>query len=167
MKEEAPMPRLRGPALAAAALAVVLWLAAADTLVVKVQTTPLRQAPQFFSPTVATLKVGDKLELLTAQGAWRQVKTAAGLSGWVHGSAAEVPKFTLVAMSGGTKTQATAQEAALAGKGFNKEIEQGYRAKHGEVSFVWVEKMLATTVPPALVEEFIKKGKLGEGRTRP
>jgi len=159
------MKRTRVPAPAAAALAVVCLLAAADTLVVKVQTTPLRQAPQFFAPTVAALKVGDKLELIATQGAWRQVKTAAGLTGWIHSSAAEVPKFTLMAMSGGTKTEASAKEAALAGKGFSKEIERNYRAKHADVSFVWVDKMAALAVPAAQVEDFLKKGKLGEGRS--
>ena len=159
------MKRNRGPALAALALAAICLLAAADTLVVKIQTTQLRNAPQFFAPVVATLKAGDKLDKLGAQGAWFQVKTAAGATGWVHSSAVEVPKFTLLAMSGGTKTQATAKEAALAGKGFSKEIEDNYRGKNPSLSFAWVDRMLALKTAPAQVEDFLKKGKLGEGRS--
>jgi uncharacterized protein YgiM (DUF1202 family) len=164
MKEERAMKKPRGPGLAALVLAVICLVAAADTFVVKIQATQLRQAPGFFAPTVAPLKAGDRLEKIGTQGAWHQVKTVAGLTGWVHASAVEVPKFSLLAMSGGTKTQATAQEAALAGKGFSKEIEDGYRAKHADVSFVWVDKMLAIAVTPAQVEDFLKKGKLGEAR---
>jgi hypothetical protein len=150
------------PARAALVLAAIGLVAAAPVLVVKVQTTQLRQTPQFFGSVIAPLKAGDKLEKLGEQNAWYQVKTAAGLTGWIHSSAAEVPKFTLIAMAGPTKTQATAQEAALAGKGFSKEIEASYRARHPETSFVWVERMLAFKVAAAEAQDFLKKGKLAE-----
>ncbi|MBM3293836.1 MAG: hypothetical protein FJY82_04840 [Candidatus Aminicenantes bacterium] len=156
------MIRSRGSVLAASAFILAGLLLAAEAIVVKVQTTPLRRAPEFFAPEVAKLKAGDRLELLAVQGAWRQVKTAAGLTGWVHSSAADVAKFNLLAMSGGTKTETSAKEAALAGKGFSREIEQSYRAKNPGVSYAWVDKMIALGVPPGQVEDFIAKGKLGE-----
>jgi SH3-like domain-containing protein len=161
------MKKSRGFRLAAIALAALGLIAAADVLVVKIRTTQLRNAPQFFAPAIATLKAGDTLDKLAAQGAWFQVKTAAGATGWVHSSAVEVPKTGLMAMAGPTKTQASAKEAALAGKGFSKEIEDSYRAKHAEVSFLWVDKMIQITVPAAQIEDFLKKGKLGAGRGRP
>ncbi len=76
----------------------------------------------------------------------------------------ETKKLNLFAMNRNLKTQATASEVALAGKGFNKEVEASYRAKHGELSFAWVDKMLGIKIPAAQVEEFLKKGKLGEFR---
>ena len=66
-----------------------------------------------------------------------------------------------MASAGGTKTQATASEAALAGKGFNKQVEDSYRAKHAEANFAGVDRMLQVKVSPAQVEDFLKQGKLG------
>lgn len=157
------MTHQKGSVAAALALAAICLFAAADTLVVKIQSTQLRNAPQFFAPSIAALKAGDKLAKLAVQGAWLQVKTAGGQTGWVHSSAVEIPKFTLLAMSGGTKTEASAKEAALAGKGFSKEIEDSYRAKHGDVNFAWVDRMLASKTAASQVEDFLKKGKLGGG----
>ncbi len=49
--------------LGAAALAAVLVLAlvAAETIIVKIQTTQLRRNPQFFSPGFASLKAGERI----------------------------------------------------------------------------------------------------------
>jgi hypothetical protein len=151
----------KGSALAAVVLAVICLAAAADGLVVKIQTTQLRKTPQFFAPVVAPLKAGDVLIKVSEAGGWVQVRTAAGLSGWVHKSAVEVPRFGLMAAAGGTRTQATASEAALAGKGFSKQVEDSYKAKHAEANFVGVDRMLQVKVSSAQVEDFIKKGKLG------
>jgi hypothetical protein len=72
-----------------------------------------------------------------------------------------------MASNQGPKTQASADEIALAGKGFNKQVEENYRAKHGELSFVWVDKMLKIEISAAMVEAFLKAGRLagfGGGR---
>lgn len=155
------MRKTRGPAIAALALALICFAAAADMVVVKIQTTQLRKSPQFFAPVVAALKAGDRLTKVSESGGWVQVKTVAGLTGWVHQSAVEVPRTNLLAMAGGTRTQATASEAALAGKGFSKQVEDGYKAKHAEVTFVWVDRMVQIKVSLAAVQEFLKVGKLG------
>jgi SH3-like domain-containing protein len=135
-------------------------------LVVKIQITQLRKTPQFFAPVVAPLKAGDLLTKVSETGAWIQVRTAAGLSGWVHRSAVEVPRFGLMAAVGGTKTQATASEAALAGKGFSKQVEDSYKAKHAEANFAGVDRMLQVKVSSAQVEDFLKRGKLASGGGR-
>lgn len=144
----------------ALAAALVLVLVAAETLVVKVQTTQLRRNPQFFAPAVAPLKAGDRLEKLSEAAGWMQVRTAAGAIGWIHGSAVAPPRTQLLAGSGDMKTQATAGEVALAGKGFNKQVEDSYRAKNAAVSFVWVDRMVQQRVSAAQMEDFLKRGKL-------
>ncbi len=118
-----------GRVAAGAALALVLLAAAADVVVVKVQSTAVRQAPQFFAPVVATVKAGDKLSKVAEANGWFQVKTTAGASGWIHSGAVEKPKVSLLASSSAMKTQATSSEVALAGKGFNKQVEESYKAK--------------------------------------
>lgn len=143
----------------------VVLLFAAETLLVKVQSTALRSEPKFYASVVQTLKAGDQLEKLSAQpDGWLKVKTPSGTVGWVHTSAVQVRKFDLLAMDKSLKTQTSASEVALAGKGFNKQVEESYRAKHADVSFVWVDKMLAIKIPVAQVQDFLKQGKLGEWR---
>ena len=144
----------------AAVVAAATVLLAADTVRVKVQQTSLRQTPKFYAPVVLNLSVGAELQKLAEQEGWLQVRAASGQTGWVHSSAVETKKFSLLA-AGGAKTQATAGEVALAAKGFNKQIEESYRAKHKEVDFAAVESMLKLKAAPAEVEAFLKQGKLG------
>ena len=156
------MRSTRGASVLAVAILAAAALAAATTLVVKIQTTQLRKSPQFFAPAVATLKSGDRLEKISESGGWVQVKTAGGAVGWIHGSAVETPKSNLLAMGAPLKTQATASEAALAGKGFNKQVEDSYKAKHAEANFAAVDRMLQVRTTLAQVQEFLKAGRLGE-----
>jgi len=143
-------------------LILIVSLLVAETLTVKVQSTSLRNSPKFYAAAVQSLSAGEKVEKISAQGGWIQVKTSAGVVGWVHSSAVEVPKFDLLASNKRLKTQASASEVALAGKGFNKQVEESYRAKHKDLSFAWVDRMLQIKIAAAQVEEFLKKGKLGE-----
>ncbi|MGB7296344.1 MAG: SH3 domain-containing protein [Candidatus Aminicenantales bacterium] len=143
-------------------LILILTLLAAETLLVKVQSTSLRSSPKFYASSVQALQAGDKVEKISAQDGWIQVKTAGGTVGWVHSSAVLVPKFDLMASKQGLQTQASSGEIALAGKGFNKQVEESYRAKNKDLSFVWVDKMLQVKISASQVEAFLKKGRLGE-----
>lgn len=151
----------RGPALAGA-LAVLTVLLLAETVVVKIQTTNLRKEPKFYSQTIASLTAGSPLEKLSSQDGWFKVRTSAGVVGWIHSSVVETKKFNLLAMDKSMKTQASAGEVALAAKGFNKQVEENYKAKHGEANFAAVDRMLQLKISPSDVEAFIRKGKLGE-----
>ena len=141
-----------------AALALLAF--AAETLVIKVQTTQLRAKPQFFAPGVAALKAGDTLTKVAEASGWMQVRTAAGTAGWIHGSAVAPPGTQVFAGAGDMKTQATANEVVLAGKGFNKQIEDGYRAKNAGVSYAWVDRMVQQRIATAQIEDFLKRGRL-------
>jgi hypothetical protein len=155
------------PWLAVFAASLVLVVFAAETLVVKIQTTQLRGKPQFFAPAVAPLKAGDRLTKLAEASGWMQVRTAAGAAGWVHGSAVAPPGTQIFAGAGDMKTQATASEVALAGKGFNRQVEDSYRAKNKGVSYVWVDRMVQMRISTAQVQEFLKIGRMagaGGGR---
>ncbi len=154
------MKRAHRPAVFAGALLALVVLLLAETVVVKIQTTSLRKDPKFYAAAVAALKAGDSLEKLSAQGGWLQVKTLAGVVGWVHSSAVETKKFNLMSVGGTMKTQASANEVALAGKGFNKQVEDSYKSKHASADFAAVDRMLKIAVSPAEVEAFVKKGKL-------
>ena len=161
MKETRMKRPFRGPALAGA-LAVLTVLLLAETVVVKIQTTNMRKEPKFYSQTIASLTAGSPLEKLSSQDGWFKVRTSAGVVGWIHSSAVETKKFNLLAMDKSMKTQASAGEVALAAKGFNKQVEENYKAKHGEANFAAVDRMLQLKISPSDVEAFLRKGKLGE-----
>lgn len=155
---EKKIPLVAGAVLLAAALF------AAETFVVKVRTTSLRSGPKFFAGATLSLKAGDGLLLVKREADWLQVKTSGGQVGWIHSSAVEPRKIDILAWGKTTKNQATATEVAMAAKGFNKQVEDTYKAKNKNISFVWVDKMGAMTVSRAQLEAFLKKGRLGEFR---
>ncbi len=134
----------------------------AETLIVKVKSTYLRKEPMFFAQTVTSLKAGERLEKIISQGGWIKVKTSSGLVGWIHSGSVQPKKFSLLAMDKSLKTEATADEVALAAKGFNKQVEKSYRARNKNISYAWVEKMLQIKVSYSQIRDFIKTGKLGE-----
>jgi hypothetical protein len=153
--------RLRLGALALAVLLVFVYLLA-ETITVKVKTTSVRRDPKFYAASLATIQAGAALEKLAAKDGWFRVKTKSGVTGWVHSSAIDMRKFDLTAMGGTQKTQASSGEVALAAKGFNKRVEDQYRAKNAAANYAGVDKMEKFIVLPAEVEEFLKRGKLGE-----
>ncbi len=136
----------------------------AETLIVKVRTTNLRKEPKFYAQTLIVLKTGERLEKLGTQDGWIRAKTSLGLTGWVHSSAVETKKFSLFSASQPLKTGATADEVVLAAKGFNKKVEEEYKAKHPDLNFALVDKMLKIEIPPSEMEAFLERGKLGEFR---
>jgi hypothetical protein len=95
------------------------------------------------------------------------VRTATGAVGWLHSSAVQTGKFDLAAMDKSLTTKATADEIALAGKGFNKQVEESYRAKHSDANFAAVDRMLKVKVSQSEFLKFLKEGKLGIYGGRP
>ena len=155
-------PRLFLMLLFFAGIVVVFLLA--DTFVVKIQSTNIRKEPKFYAGSLSTIKAGDSVELITTQNDWLKVRTAAGVIGWIHSSAVEQKKFKLSSLDKSLKTQASASEVALAGKGFNKQVEESYRKKNQGISFAQVERMLSMQILPEIIEGFLKTGGLGEFR---
>lgn len=147
--------------LMSAVLVIALALLG-ETLIVKVRSTYLRKEPKFYAQTVTALKAGERLEKISSQDGWIKVKTSRDLVGWIHSSSVQPKKFSLLAMDKSLKTEASAEEVALAAKGFNKQVEESYRARNKNVSYAWVEKMLKIKVSPSQIRDFLKKGQLGE-----
>jgi len=146
---------------------VLVTVLIAETLMVKVQTTHLRKEPKFYASTIAVLKAGEMVEKISAANGWYKVRTTKGAVGWLHSSAVQTGKFDLAAMDKSLTTKATADEIALAGKGFNKQVEKNYKSKHSEVNFAGVDRMLKIKVSQSQLLKFLKYGKLGIYGGRP
>ena len=133
----------------------------AQTLTIKVKETRIRSKPKFYAQSIYRAQRGDQLEKVSESKGWYEVKTPDGEVGWVHSSAVETKKLEL---SSGewVETEATPEEVALAGKGFNKEVEAEYRKNHPDLDFTWVDRMEKIEISEQEMIAFLKVGKLGE-----
>lgn len=138
--------------------AAVALAATATVMSVQVRKADIRETPSYLGKVVTSLAYGDKVTIQTANGAWYQV-TAAGQAGWIHNSA--LTKKNIVMKSGeGAQTTASSGEMALAGKGFNSDVEAQFKANHKDIDFTWVDKMERIKIPPAEIKAFAKEGHL-------
>jgi hypothetical protein len=102
----------------------------------------VRRIVGYWKLTRFTLALGLFLPLLAPTAGWGQVLNLPGL------------------LTGTPVKQTNSDEVALAGKGFNPEVESAYRAKHPEMDFAQVDKIEGFKVEPAALQVFIKEGDL-------
>ena len=130
----------------------------ATSLSIQVEEGQVRSTPSFLGEIVDKVVYGESVELVKEQGPWRMVNTKRK-PGWIHQSALSESKVELVPGSD-VNEGASGKEIALAGKGFNPEVESAYKAAHQQISFAWVDNMEKLTVNNADIEQFIKQGGL-------
>ncbi len=146
-------------------LAAVVSLAAAmavaeSTMSVQVQNGQLRAQPSFLGATVANVQYGDAVTVLEEQAGWMRVRNANGKEGWIHNSALSKKRIVLRADAKDVPTAASADELALAGKGFNSDVEAQFKAENKDVDFTWVDRMEKIKVDPKEIIEFLAQGKV-------
>jgi hypothetical protein len=144
----------------AATLALLATGGLADTVTVQVQEARIRKEPRFFASSVATAELGDKLEVVSASGDWFEV-TVGAQRGYIHTSSVTTKKVSLTTTKE-VGAETTAEEVTLAGKGFNKEVEDQYRTEHPTYDFTTVDKIVARQPSERDLTEFRREGRLGE-----
>ncbi|WP_319584179.1 SH3 domain-containing protein [uncultured Pseudodesulfovibrio sp.] len=156
---------LKRLSLAAALLTLAVGLAwAAQAMSVQVRTGQLRDKPGFLSRVIGELGYGDRVDMTGENGDWRKVKSLGdGKSGWMHMSALSQKEIVLKPTDKDVETAASSDELALAGKGFNKQVEDQYR-KQTRLDYARVNEMEKIVVPQKYISEFIQKGELGGGK---
>jgi len=133
---------------------------AGDNVKVKVKMSTIYEDPRFYSPVVATVGYGEKLEMTGEQGDWAFVEFQ-GRSGWIHKSSLTSDKINLgTIFFGGGSSAATEDEVALAGKGFTPQIEGAYRQGRPEMNYAMVDRIENYYVDERSLQEFIEKGGL-------
>ena len=128
-----------------------------NSVFVQVRTTKLRNAALHWAPAAETLMLGDKLTVLESKDGWFKVKSARGKTGYVHESTLTVRRTEL--RSGSSANTVDSSEAVLAGKGFNKQVEQQFAASN-HLSFAQVDAVERLRVDDAEVLAFINGGGL-------
>ena len=121
-------------------LAVCAGVALAAPMNVQVRNGKLRATPSQLGKIVATVDYGAKVQAGPPQNGWYQVTTADGTTGWLHESALSKKAVAMRAGTSDAATGASSDEVALAGKGFNEQVEAKMKAD-GKLDYTWVDKM--------------------------
>ncbi len=128
---------------------------------VQVKNGEIRSTPTFLGRIVARLSYGDRVYFRGVKGSWTQVGLpGSSTEGWIHGSALTAKKIVLKAGASDVQTTASSDELALAGKGFNKQVETEFRNKNPNLDFSWIDRMEEFVVSQQQMEQFIKTGEL-------
>ena len=129
-----------------------------DTAWVSSKTADLKSSTGFFASNRGRLDMAAEVTVLQVKGNWVEVRSRANssLSGWTASS--NLSARRIVASGAG----ASASEIALAGKGFNQEVEDAYRAQ-GSLNFDDVDRIEAITVSMDDLYAFVVEGRLNTG----
>lgn len=138
-------------------VAALAFAAAPTTMSVQVKNGQLRATPSFLGKIVAPVVYGAQVQVLETQGEWNKV-SGAGATGWIHNSALSRKKIVMNAGQQTAQTGASSDELALAGKGFNSDIESQFKNGNKSVDYTWVDKMEKIKVSPEEVVAFLKEG---------
>lgn len=145
--------------------AVVL---AQSLMSVQVKTTQLRATPSFLGKIITTIAYAKQVEVLENQGDW--VKAAVpgtSATGWMHTTALTKKKILLNPSANDVSLAASSDEIALAGKGFNAEIEKEFRTSNSQVDYVPINTMETIVISQQQMEAFLQQGGLfPEGGTQ-
>jgi hypothetical protein len=128
---------------------------------VQVRKADLRPTPSYLAKPSGALAYGDRVTVLEQKEGWFRVSLDGAEPGaWVNGSA--LTKKTIVLKAGdAAQTAASSGELALAGQGFNSDVEAKFRADHKDIDFKWVDRMEKRRVTPEQSRDFLKDGGLG------
>ncbi len=130
----------------------------AETVTVITKDNAIREYAKFFAPIKANVRYNDRLEVLSTQGDWYKVKHGPSV-GYIHKSAVQ-DRVVSSASYSGKRSSVSESEAALAGKGFNPQVEASYKGRHPEMKFYLVDKIERYPVPEREVAHFITNGGL-------
>ena len=142
-------------------IAVASFAATSKMMSVQVKGSEVRDKPSFLAEIVARLSYGDRVEMLESKGAWFHVRpVTVDKDGWMHSSA--LTKKTIVLRPGAADAElaASSDEIALAGKGFNRQVEGEFRARNPDIDFTWIDRMERIAVTRGEMQMFLEAGQL-------
>ena len=141
-------------------IAGISFAQARGTMYAAVKDLELRSSSGHFASVKGKLEYGEAVTVIRADGNWLEVRsnTNSALSGWT--AASNLTSRRLVA---GSTATTTAREVALAGKGFNREVENSYKTDT-KLNYTEVDNAEAIQVSDADLQKFITEGNLRAGR---
>lgn len=127
------------------------------TKYVCVKEAALKNGTGFFSSKVAVLHYGDAVKVLGTKHNRSRValKSDPSVTGWISSGSLTSKKI----VGSSKKVSASADEIALAGKGFSAEVEGEYRKK-GKYNYTAVDAVEQKSVTDTELYSFVVDGKL-------
>ncbi|MFP3042680.1 hypothetical protein LQZ19_12760 [Treponema primitia] len=134
--------------------------AQSKTMYVTAKTIEVKSSTAFFSDTLGTMSYGDPVSVLQEYGKWVKISSLEPpvISGWVATASLTAKR---IIVSAGT-TSASANEIALAGKGFNQQVEDVYR-QNGTLNYDAIDAIEALQIPNRQLFTFLQEGRLARG----
>ena len=142
------------------ALAGPLAAGAADQMSVQVQNAQLRADASFLAKMTGQVAYGARVTVLQARGDCRQVQAAGGPTGWLHQSALTKKVISMKAGAQDVATAVSGDELALAGKGFNSDVEADFKNKNKDIDFTWIDRMEKIKVSMDEITRFLNDGQV-------
>lgn len=142
------------------ALAGPLAARAAEQMSVQVQNAQLRADASFLGKLTGTVPYGTRVTVLQARGDWRQVQAPGGAGGWLHQSALTKKVIAMKAGAQDVAQTASGDELALAGKGFNSDVEADFKSKNKDIDFTWIDRMEKFKVSMDEITRFLNEGQV-------
>jgi hypothetical protein len=141
--------------------ALMVFAVEQNMMSVQVKKSQLRATPSFLGKIVAAVSYGNHLEVRSQKGAWYRISLpGTEIQGWMHASALTRKRIVLKAGASDVTQTATMDEIALAGKGFNKEVEGEFRAQNPNLDFTWIDRMEKIVVSQNQIQQFLNDGDL-------
>ena len=128
-----------------------------QTVWVSARTVDLKSSTGFFASNTGVVQYGDEVSVLQVSGSWAQVQRGT-LTGWMSSANLSTKRIA----STGSTSSASASEVALAGKGFNQEVENTYKTS-GNLNYADVDRTEALTVSRDELYRFVTEGRLAQG----
>lgn len=131
-----------------------------STLYVSIKSVTLKSSTGFFSSTKGNLALGDQVTVVKVQGKNVEVRSvkSSNIAGWTSSA-----NFSTRQVVAGAASTATAKEVALAGKGFNQEVENSYKDHQGNLNYADVDKIEAININENELKRFLEEGRLKMG----
>jgi hypothetical protein len=131
------------------------------TQTVQVKEIEIKSSPDYMSKPIGKLTYGAKVEISGTEGNWYRITTPPGyIPKNVVGRSAK----SIDASKGYAASGVTHDETALAGKGFNPQVEGQYKKSSASLAAAYsqVDRVERMTVSDSALRSFIAKGKLNQ-----
>ena len=140
-----------------------------ETVYVAAKSAQLRSGKTSLDPVVASLKLGETLEVVKRDNRWLQVQTTKGVTGWIYSSNVSASKPAggdneLAALGRSfRRTDASSVTASAGARGLDKASE-GYANRSGitQQQRDAVDRMTTYKISDEEIQAFLKSGRLGE-----
>lgn len=148
--------------LLAVLCAIVAGAAFPAAMSVQVKNCKIRATPSQLGKVIATVEYGAIVQADAPKNGWYPVTTSDGKKGWLHESALSKKSIAMKAGASDAATGVSSDEVALAGKGFNEQVEARLKAD-GALDYTWVDRMITFKVNEQQIMKFRTEGNLPGG----